>query len=199
MREAPTIAVFGLSGAGSPTPTMRSTAPSLPLTAGQRTFRPRTRSPAFSRLISRGRGSRRGKSALTRGVRLEESLWQPVREARDPIAGLATRESLRRGVSKSRPHNRWSPVARRLQPCRHQAIDEARSFGCWIPVAANKSLADPRSVRILSFFGTGLPKGPAVRGELRKGRGEPSRRFAHNLAGESRQAEFFLFFSAVTR
>ena len=66
MRQAPTIAVFGLLGAGSPTPTMRSTAPSPPRMAGLRTFRPRTRSPACSRSISQGRGRRRAESGLTR-------------------------------------------------------------------------------------------------------------------------------------
>jgi hypothetical protein len=112
---------------------------------------------ALARLLAlnlRGRGSRRGKSALTRGVRLEESVWQPVREARDPIAGLAMRESLRRGVSKSRPATRSFPVTRRLLPRRLEVIGELRPFGCRIPVAANKSLADPRSLRILSLIKT---------------------------------------------
>ena len=43
--------------AGSPTRTTRSTAPSPPLTAGPRTFRPRTPSPACSRSILRERAS----------------------------------------------------------------------------------------------------------------------------------------------
>ena len=43
---------------------------------------------ALARLLAlnlRGRGSRRGKSALTRGVRLEERLRRPVREARNAL------------------------------------------------------------------------------------------------------------------
>src|SRR5271156_2711975 len=60
------------------------------------------------------------------------------------------------GASPSSAHNLVNPVTFRRLPPRLQAIGKVRSFGYRATVAANKSLADRRSFRILPSWKSGV-------------------------------------------